>query len=181
MSSPPPLQEILYPRLRSTYPSSDPPPPDGWLRAWVRCYLVFKPVSTIAIWETYGYKHAFYIYTHRRMRRGGQGGCSPPPQLLGNSVFWAAAVLFWGQQQWWEGGVFQFSRGRMTSRGQCPRGVLVNVQEWGCFSIFRRANDVTQTMSKGGGGACEIPPSGNPVSAPVICVKFRAINPSAPP
>ena len=31
-------------------------------------------------------------------------------------------------------------------------GVLVNVQEWGCFSIFRRANDVTQTMSKGGGG-----------------------------
>ena len=43
----------------------------------------------------------------------------------------------------------------MTSRGQCPRGgggVLVNVQEWGCFSIFRRANDVTQTMSKGGGG-----------------------------
>ena len=40
----------------------------------------------------------------------------------------------------------------MTSRGQCPRG----------------------------GGACEIPPSGNPVSAPVICVKFWAINPSAP-
>ena len=38
----------------------------------------------------------------------------------------------------------------MTSRGQ--GGVLVNVQEWGCFSIFRRANDVTQTMSKGGGG-----------------------------
>ena len=50
----------------------------------------------------------------------------------------------------------------------------------GGFSIFRRANDVTQTMSKGG-GACEIPPSGNPVSAPVICVKFWAINPSAPP
>ena len=41
----------------------------------------------------------------------------------------------------------------------------MNVQEWGCFSI-----------SKGGGGACEIPPSGNPVSAPVICVKFWAIN-----
>ena len=86
------------------------------------------------------------------MRRGGQGGLQPP-QLLGNSVFWAAVVLFFGQQQWWEGGVFQFSGGRMTSRGQCPRGgVLVNVQEWGCFSIFRRANDVTQTMSKGGGG-----------------------------
>ena len=43
----------------------------------------------------------------------------------------------------------------MTSHGQCPRGVFVNVQEWGCFSIFRRADDVTRTMSKGGGGACE--------------------------
>ena len=53
------------------------------------------------------------------------------------------------------GGGFQFSGGRMTSRGQCPRGgggVLVNVQEWGWFSIFRRADDVTRTMSKGGGG-----------------------------
>ena len=72
----------------------------------------------------------------------------------------------------------------------------------GCFSIFRRADDVTRTMSKGGGvfqfsggrmtsrrqcpsprgggGACKSPPSGNPVSAPVICVKFWAINPSAP-
>ena len=38
----------------------------------------------------------------------------------------------------------------MTSRGKCPRGVLVNAQEWGCFSIFRRADDVTRTMSKGG-------------------------------
>ena len=47
----------------------------------------------------------------------------------------------------------------MTSRGQCPRGVvLVNVQEWGCFSIFRRANDVTQTMSKGGGVLVKSPP-----------------------
>ena len=70
------------------------------------------------------------------------------------------------------GGVFQFFGGRMTSRGQCPGGggVLVNVQEWGCFSILRRADDVTRTMSKGG-GACEClhppPPSGNPVPAPV--------------
>ena len=30
--------------------------------------------------------------------------------------------------------------------------LLVNVQEWWCFSIFRRAEDVTRTMSKGGGG-----------------------------
>ena len=27
--------------------------------------------------------------------------------------------------------------------------VLVNVQEWGCFSIFWRADDVTRTMFKG--------------------------------
>ena len=27
----------------------------------------------------------------------------------------------------------------------------------GCFSIFWRADDVTRTMSKGGGGACECP------------------------
>ena len=56
----------------------------------------------------------------------------------------------------------------MTSHRQCPRGVLVNVQEWGCFSIFRRADDVTRTMSKGGVlvNVFTPPPSGNPVSAP---------------
>ena len=53
-----------------------------------------------------------------------------------------------------EGGVFQFFRGRMTSRGQCPRGVPVNVQEWAVFQI----DDVTRTMSKGGGGAPGVPP-----------------------
>ena len=57
---------------------------------------------------------------------GGAGGLQPPPQLLGNSVFWAAAVLFLGSS----------NGGR------------------GCFSIFRRADDVTRTMSKGGGGGC---------------------------
>ena len=36
--------------------------------------------------------------------------------------------------------------------GNVQGGVLVNVQEWGCFSIFWRADDVTRTMSKGGGG-----------------------------
>ena len=34
---PPPLQEILYPRLRSTYPSSDPPP--GWLARGLYIYI----------------------------------------------------------------------------------------------------------------------------------------------
>ena len=37
----------------------------------------------------------------------------------------------------------------------------MNVQEWGCFSIFLRADDVTRTMSKGGGVLVK-----NPVSAP---------------
>ena len=54
----------------------------------------------------------------------------------------------------------------VTSRDNVQGGVLVNVQEWGCFSIFRRANDVTQTMSKGG-VLVKSPPSGNPVSARV--------------
>ena len=87
------------------------------------------------------------------MRAGGGRGAAAPP-AFGQLSFLGSGGPFLGQQQWWEGGVFQFSGGRMTSRRQCPRG----------------------------GGACEIPPpSGNPVSAPVICVKFWAINPSAPP
>ena len=80
-------------------------------------------------------------------------------------------------QGWWclwmskSGCVFQFFGGRMTSHGQCPRVVvLVNVQEWVCFSIFWRADDVTRTMSKGGGGFT--PPSGNPVSAPARYIYF---------
>ena len=39
-----------------------------------------------------------------------------------------------------------------VTRAMSKGGVLVNVQEWGCFSIFLRADDVTQTMSKAGGG-----------------------------
>ena len=38
---------------------------------------------------------------------------------------------------------------------------FVNVQEWGCFSIFLRSDDVTRTMSKEGGVLVK-----NPVSAP---------------
>ena len=89
---------------------------------------------------------------HRRMRRGGGGGQGGPP-AFGQLSFLGSGGPFFGQQQWWEGGVFQFSGGRMTSRRQCPRG---------------------------GGVLVKSPPSGNPVSAPVICVKFWAINPSAP-
>ena len=62
------------------------------------------------------------------MRRGGRGAAAPP--AFGQLSFLGSGGPFFGQEQWWEGG---------------------------CFSIFRRADDVTQTMSKGG-GACEIPP-----------------------
>ena len=34
-----------------------------------------------------------------------------------------------------------------VTRAMSGGGVLVNVQELGCFSIFRRADDVTRTMS----------------------------------
>ena len=37
-----------------------------------------------------------------------------------------------------------------NGQGGC---VFVNVREWGCFPISRRADDVTRTMAKG--GACE--------------------------
>ena len=43
-----------------------------------------------------------------------------------------------------------------VTRAMSKGCVLVNVQEWGCFSFFLRADDVTRTMSKGG-GACECP------------------------
>ena len=37
-----------------------------------------------------------------------------------------------------------------VTRAMSKGGVLVNVQEWGCFSIFLRADDVTRAMPKGG-------------------------------
>ena len=111
---------------------------------------VCRPMYNVCMY-TYMYV-CMYVCIHRRMRRAGRGGCSPPPQLLGNSVFGQRRSFFYGSSNGGRGGgVFQFSGGRMTSRGQCPRGVLV-----------------------------KSPPSGNPVSAPVICVIFRAINPSPP-
>ena len=39
----------------------------------------------------------------------------------------------------------------MTSRGQCPMGGgACECPRGGCFSISRRVDDVTRTMSKGG-------------------------------
>ena len=53
----------------------------------------------------------------------------------------------------------------------------MNVQEWGCFSIFLRADDVTRTMSKGGvlvknpvSAPGPPPPLSNPGSDPVTPV-----------
>ena len=78
---------------------------------------------------------------------GGQGGCSPP-SFWATQFFGQRRTFFGGQQQWWEGGVFfNFPEGGWRHADNVQGGgVLVNVQEWGCFSIFRRANDVTQTM-----------------------------------
>ena len=116
---------------------------------------------------------------HRRMRRGGRGGLQPPPQLLGNSVFWAAAVLFLGSSNGGRGVFFNFPEGgwrhadNVQGGGgacECPRvGVFLNFPE----GEWRHADNVQ-------GGEVLVkspPPSGNPV----ICVKFWAVNPSAPP
>ena len=43
----------------------------------------------------------------------------------------------------------------MTSRGQGPRGGACECPRVGVFVIFWRADDVTRTKSKGGGGVCE--------------------------
>ena len=37
----------------------------------------------------------------------------------------------------------------VVTRAMSKGCALVNVQEWGCFSIYRRADDVTRPMSKG--------------------------------
>ena len=68
-------------------------------------------------------------------RGGGPGG--PDPPLLGHDV------------------------GFLTLGPKLDPPPFVNVQEWGCFSISLRADDVTRTMSNGGGVLVK-----NPVSAP---------------
>ena len=76
---------------------------------------------------------------------------------------------------------FQFFGGRMTSRGQCPRGVLVNVQERGCFSIFWRADDVTRTMSKGGGVLVNVfTPPLQEILYPRLCSTYPSSDPPPP-
>ena len=111
---------------------------------------------------------------------GGIQGWSPPPpwtcppitpsplecgwRHTGN-VQGAGCVLVNVQES---GGVFQFFGGRMTSRGQCPRG-------GGCACECPRVGAFFKLMTSRGQcprGCCEClhpaPPSGNPVSAPGV-------------
>ena len=79
---------------------------------------------------------------------GGGGPGGPDPPLLGHNV------------------------GFLTLGPKVGPPPFVNVQEWGCFSIFLMADDVTRTMSKGGVlvknpvSAPGPPPFKNPGSAP---------------
>ena len=59
----------------------------------------------------------------------------------------------------------------------------MNVQEWGCFSIFRRADDVTRTMSKGGGVLVNIftPPPLQEILYPRLCSTYPSSDPPPPP
>ena len=66
---------------------------------------------------------------HRRMRRGAGGAAAPPAFGQRRSFFWAAAMVGGG-------GVFQFSGGRMTSRGQCLRGGACECPRVGVFFNF---------------------------------------------
>ena len=68
---------------------------------------------------------------------GGFGGRDPPPPLLSITNFFFSTNFL------------SICGLRHTGNVQ-GGGVLVNVQEWVYFSIFRRADDVTRTMSKGG-------------------------------
>ena len=93
---------------------------------------------------------------------GGGGGRDPPPPCSRPPIFFFSTNFL------------SICGLRHTGNVQ-GGGVLVNMQEWGVFAIFWRADDVTRTMSKGGVCACECldppPPSGNPVSAPGITCK----------
>ena len=67
---------------------------------------------------------------------GGGWGSWPPPCSRPPIIFFSTNFL---------------SICGLRHMGNVQGGVLVNVQEWVYFSIFRRPHDVTRTMSKGGG------------------------------
>ena len=174
-------------------PATPPPPPQLPIPKILFHSLAWGPIK-VTIPSSYGWKYApLWLINHPRWRIQGGGDHPPPPPLELVPILKTYAKCAWpgpitppppwnvddvtramskggGGGMSKSGGVFPFFGGRMTSRGQCRRGVLVNVQEWGRFSIFWRADDVTQTMSKGGvlvNVFTPPPPSENPVSAPV--------------
>ena len=94
-----------------------------------------------ALYNTFSW---LYYSTNKRkyhIQARSQGGSDDPPQLpIPKILFHPLAILFHPWNMW------------MTSHGQCPRGGgACECPRGGCFPIFRRADDVTRTMSKGGG------------------------------
>ena len=116
------------------------------------------------IWQlTFHPEKCHVMHISGGSRGGGPGGPDPPP-------FGPQCRLFnIGPQSWTpppfvnvqEWGCFSiFLMADDVTQTMSKGGVLVNVQEWGCFSNFLRSDDVTRTMSKGGVLVK------NPVSAP---------------
>ena len=115
-------------------------------------FITFTPPFSVTIpSRTYRWKYAPLITppprtcpdTEHLCKCAWPGPITPPPPECGwrhTGNVQGGGVRLWMSKSV---GVFQFFGGRMTTRGQCP--------EWGFFSIFRRADDVTRTMSKGGG------------------------------
>ena len=109
---------------------------------------------------------------------GGVQGVRTPP-LLGHNVGFltlgpkVGPPPFVNVQEWGCFSIFLMADD-VTQTMSKGEGVLVNVQEWGCFSNFLRSDDVTRTMSKGGGVLVK-----NPVSAPGPPPPFK--NPGSAP
>ena len=81
--------------------------------------------------------------------------CSTAGAPLRNNVQPTTVMkLLWMSKS---GGVFQFSGGRMTSRGQCPRGGACECPRVGVFFNFPEGEWRHADNVQGGGGACEIP------------------------
>ena len=89
------------------------------------------------------------------MRRGGAGGAAaPPPPAFGQLSFLGS------------GGPFFWAAAMVGG---------------GCFSIFRRADDVTQTMSKGGVLVKSPPPFRKSCIRPCYLCKILGSQPLRPP
>ena len=92
----------------------------------------------------------------------------PPPQLpIPKILFHPLAILFHPLANLCKVCMTGTDRSPPPLDLECGWRHTGNVQEGGCFSIFRRADDVTRTMSKGGGCAwCSTHPSSDPPHTP---------------